>query len=72
MTRCILHEKNLLKTFWAEATITTMFVQNRLLSRAMKDKTPYEAWYGHKPLLQLLRILVVCVSLMATCSKGKN
>ena len=56
MTRCMLHEKNLPKKFWAEAAQTAVFLQNRLLSKAVKDQTPYEAWYGYKPSLNFLKI----------------
>jgi len=56
MTRCMLHEKNLPKKFWAEAANTSVFLQNRLLTRAVKDQTPFEAWYGYKPSLNFLKI----------------
>ena len=49
MARCMLHEKNLPKKFWAEATNTAVFLQNRLPTKAVKNKTPFEAWYGYKP-----------------------
>lgn len=39
----MLHEKNLPKKFWAEAASTTVFLQNRLPTKAMKDQTPFEA-----------------------------
>ncbi|KAL4379963.1 hypothetical protein GQ457_02G041430 [Hibiscus cannabinus] len=51
MTRCMLHEKNLPKKLWAEATHTAVFLQNRLPTKAVNDQTPYEAWYGRKPFL---------------------
>ena len=56
MTRCMLHDKNLPKQFWTEATHTTIFLQNRLPTRAVKDQTPFEAWYGYKPSLHFLKI----------------
>nr|KYP43525.1 Retrovirus-related Pol polyprotein from transposon TNT 1-94 [Cajanus cajan] len=56
MTRCMLHEKNLPKKFWSEAAHTVVFLQNRLLTTAVKDQTPYEAWYGHKPSLIFSKI----------------
>ena len=43
MARCMLHEKELPKTFWAEATNIAVFLQNRLPTRALKDTTPFEA-----------------------------
>jgi transposase InsO family protein len=56
MTRCMLHEKNLPKQFWAESANTAVYLQNRLPTRAVKDKTPFEAWYGYKPSLNFLKI----------------
>ena len=46
MTRCMLHEKNLPKRFWGEAANTAVYLQNRFLTKAVKDLTPFEAWYG--------------------------
>ncbi|KAL4382944.1 hypothetical protein GQ457_15G000070 [Hibiscus cannabinus] len=56
MTRCMLHGKNLPKKFYAEAAHTAIFLQNRLATKAVKDQTPYEAWYGRKPSLHFLKI----------------
>jgi hypothetical protein len=41
MARCMLHEKNLPKVFWAEAANTTVFLQNRLLTKLLAEKTPF-------------------------------
>ena len=35
MVRCMLHEKNLTKMFWAEAATTTIFLQNRLPTKLL-------------------------------------
>jgi len=43
MVRCVLFEKDLPKKFWAEAMNTAVFLLNRLLTRALQNKTPYEA-----------------------------
>jgi len=51
MTRCLLHDKGLPKNLWAEAANTTMFLLNRLLTKALQQKTPFEAWYDYKPKL---------------------
>ncbi|XP_016679117.1 uncharacterized protein [Gossypium hirsutum] len=56
MTRCMLHEKNLPKGFWGEAANTAVFLQNRISTKAVKDQTPFEAWYGYKPSLKFLRV----------------
>ena len=54
MARCMLHEMKLPKTFWAEAANTTVFMQNRLPTKALNDKTPFEDWYVFKPSLTFL------------------
>ena len=56
ITQCMLYEKNLLKQFWAEAANAVVFLQNMLLTRAIKNQTPFEAWYGYKPSLNFLKI----------------
>lgn len=56
MVRCMLHEKDLPKKFWAEAANKTVFLQNRLPTKALQDKTSFEAWYGFKPSLSFLKI----------------
>ncbi|KAE8666818.1 hypothetical protein F3Y22_tig00112491pilonHSYRG00346 [Hibiscus syriacus] len=43
MVRCMLHEKGLSKKFWAEAANTAMFLLNRLPTKAVQGKTPFEA-----------------------------
>ena len=63
MTRCMLHDKMLLKKFWAKAISTVVFLHNKLPTKALKDKTPFEAWYGYKPSLNFLRVFgCVCFS----------
>ena len=56
MARCMLHEKNLPKVFWAEAANTTVFLQNRLLTKLLAEKTPFEVWYNYKPSLSFLKV----------------
>ena len=43
MARCMLHDKELPKIFWAEAASTAVFLQNRLPTKVLKDKTLFEA-----------------------------
>ncbi|KAE8691461.1 transcription factor TCP14-like [Hibiscus syriacus] len=43
MSRCMLHEKNLPKKFWAEIENIVVFLQNRLPTKAVKEHTPFEA-----------------------------
>ena len=49
-------EKNLPKEYWAEAAHTTVFLLNRITTKVVADKTPYEAWYGFKPSFKNLKV----------------
>ena len=72
MTRCMLHEKNLPKKLWAEAANTAVFLQNRLLTRVVKDQTPFEAWYGYKPSLNFLKIFgCLCFTFVSQIKRDK-
>ena len=65
MTRFLLHEKNLLKKFWAKAANIVVFLQNRLPTRALKDETPFEAWYNYKPSFNFIKIFgCLCFTLV--------
>lgn len=54
--RCILHEAGLPKAYWAEAVATAIYLYNRCPTKAVKDKTPFEAWFSRKPNLKYIRI----------------
>jgi hypothetical protein len=56
MARCMLHEKELPKEFWAEATNTIVFLQKWLPTKFLEDKTSFEACYGYKPSLSFLKV----------------
>ena len=72
MTRCMLHEKELPKELWAEAANTIVFLLNRLPTRVMHKKTPFEAWFGYKPDLQNLKIFgCVCFSYVPQVKRDK-
>nr|GEZ62266.1 zinc finger, CCHC-type [Tanacetum cinerariifolium] len=43
-------------TFWAEAVKHAIYILNRVPTRALVDKTPYEVLYNRKPILENLRI----------------
>ncbi|RVX02654.1 Retrovirus-related Pol polyprotein from transposon TNT 1-94 [Vitis vinifera] len=55
MTRCLLHEKELPKSFWAEAANTAVFLLNKLPTKALQKQTSFEAWFGYKPMLMNLK-----------------
>jgi len=56
MVRCMLHEKNLPEMFWVETTNTAVFLQNRLPTKLLEEKTHFEVWYNYKPSLSFLKI----------------
>jgi hypothetical protein len=55
MARCMLKSKGVPGRFWGEAVTMAVFVLNRARTRTLADKTPYEAWYGHKLAVHFLR-----------------
>lgn len=48
MVRVMLHAKNLLYYFWAEAVNTTLHIHNRVIIRLGTKATHYELWKGRK------------------------
>ena len=42
-------------TYWGEAVLTASYLQNRLPTKAINNKTPYELWIGRKSNLIHLR-----------------
>ena len=65
MARCLLFEKGLPKTFLTEAVNTSVHLLNMLPTKALKGKTPFEAWYGVKPSMEHLKIFgCVCYALI--------
>ncbi|KAG8492199.1 hypothetical protein CXB51_009896 [Gossypium anomalum] len=72
MARCMIFEKNLPKNLWAEAVNTAVYVQNRLPTKALEQKTPFEAWFGFKPSLAHLRIFgCLCYSQVPAVKRSK-
>ncbi|EOY17849.1 Copia-like retrotransposable element, putative [Theobroma cacao] len=56
MSRCFLFKKKLPKSFWAESANTAVYLQNILITQAVNNETPYEAWYSTRPSVDHLRI----------------
>ncbi|WVZ15253.1 hypothetical protein V8G54_012819 [Vigna mungo] len=72
MARCLLHDKDLPKKFWAEAVNTAVFLLNRLPTKALQHRTPFEAWYGYKPELFNLKIFgCLCFSYIPHIKRDK-
>ena len=49
MATCMIEDKYLSPKLWDEASNFDEYIQNRDLHKSLKGKTPYEAWFGHKP-----------------------
>ncbi|KAM7516070.1 hypothetical protein LguiA_005653 [Lonicera macranthoides] len=72
MARCLLHDKGLPKEFWAEAANTAVFLLNRLPTKALQKRTPFEAWHGYKPqLLNLKTFGCLCFSYIPQVKRDK-
>lgn len=54
--RCLLFEANLPNSYWTEAVNTANYIRNRLPTKSLNGKTPYEAWTGEVPDLSHLRV----------------
>ena len=54
--RSMLDDSKLPKIFWGEAAATAVYVLNRSFTSILKDKTPYEALMGSKPIVSHLRV----------------
>ena len=51
----LIHAKMQL-TFWAEAVNTAVYLHNRSPTSTLKDKTPFESWFGKKPNVSNLKV----------------
>ena len=72
MARCLLFESGLPKKFWAEGVNTSIYIQNRLYSKSLRSKTPFELWFGYKPSLDHLRVFgSICYILVPQEKRGK-
>jgi hypothetical protein len=69
----MLHEKELLKKLWAEAANTSVYLLNKMPTRALqKKKTLFETWFGYKLDLQHLKIFgCICFTLIPQVKRDK-
>ena len=56
MARSMLKWKGLSNNFWAEAVNTAVYILNRSPTKAILNKTPYQAWHGQKPQVHLPKV----------------
>lgn len=63
MVRSLLKTMDLPLYLWGEAVRHSVYILNRLPTRALTEKTPFEVWTGNKPNLDFLKVFG-CVSYM--------
>ena len=56
MSTCMIEERDPSPNIWDEESSCDAHIQNRSLHKSVKGKTPYEAWFGHKPNVSNFRI----------------
>jgi transposase InsO family protein len=49
MARSLLKQRGMSAVFWGEVVVTAVYILNRLPTKALNSRTPYEAWHGRKP-----------------------
>ncbi|KAJ0491190.1 putative RNA-directed DNA polymerase [Helianthus annuus] len=54
--RAMLKTMHVPDEFWGEAAAHAVYVLNRVLTKAVKDKTPYEMWKKKRPNLRYMKI----------------
>ena len=57
MDTCMIEARDLGPKIWVEAINCAEYIHNREFHKSFKGKTPYEAWFGHKPNVSNFRIL---------------
>ena len=61
MVRSMMKAKKMPVEFWGEAVTTAVFVLNRVPTKALKGKMPFEAWHGHKPNVSFLGLAALAM-----------
>ena len=56
METCMMKAKDLNPNIWDEAINCVAYIQNRAPHKYLDGKTPYEAWFGHKPSVFQFRV----------------
>ena len=70
MTTCMLEAKGL-ANLWAEAMHVSTHIQNRFPHSSMKGKTPFKAYFGHKPDVSNFKVLGPLHGLKFCMTRGK-
>ena len=54
--RSMMAQAGLSECYWAEAVATATYLRNRLPTRSLKNKTPYERWFDRKSDLSRVKV----------------
>lgn len=56
MSRCLLSEAKISRTYWTDVVKTAAYLKNRNLANTVEQKTPFEIFFGQKPDGKYLKI----------------
>jgi hypothetical protein len=56
MARALLKQRGMPVVFWGVAVVTTVYILNRTPTKALNDRTSYEAWHERKSTVSHLRV----------------
>lgn len=68
--RALRFEANLPKRFWGECVLTAAYIINRLPSKTLGDKTPFEILYSQKPEYDHMRVFGCLVYFWSIETRG--
>lgn len=71
MERSMIKVKGLPNDCWTEAVPNVVYILNRSPTKAVMNKTPYQACHGRKPQVDLLKVFW-CIAYSSTSSQQKE
>ena len=72
MAMSFIKKKQVPSEFWGEAVQHSVYVLNRLPTRALSNNTPCEAWPGSKPDISHIRVFGCCAFMKVPNVYTKN